>query len=461
MSSPRRLLVVTDIFPPVAAVGTQRLVGLCGHAAACGWSTTVVTLRPRGGAPLDQTLLARVPESVRVIRTWAPDLPALAARLMRSGASDGKAAAESSGPVATAVLTEGSSPGLPARPGAIKRFAQWLSWWMYVPDSRSTWLPSGVWAGLRAQRPEVIFSSAPMWTSHLVAAVLSKALRVPWVADFRDPWCGSTWRSLPGGLHTAVDQAMERGVVNRAARITCAWDGIRQLLADRYPARAAHMTTILNGFEPGEIDPVEVERTDAARCVLIHAGNLYGPRSPVSLLTGLRHLRRERPAEAARLLVALVGGGAWNGRPLVSLAEEHGVADLVRVVPPTAHRRAVALLKGADVAILLGQSGHQGLAPVPAKVYEYVGAGKPVLSIGSGDEAVDILRRGGCPVWTADDTEDSCAASLGEIAAAHGRGDLASTACREQRMSFTRSAMAERLMSVIEGAMPHGADEGV
>lgn len=459
MNRSRRLLVVTDIFPPVAAVGTQRLVGLCRHAASIGWSTMVITMRPRGDAAIDETLLARVPESVRVVRTRAPDLPALAARLMGRAASDNESRSSHNGCLMGATDRPPQPYGAdtkPARPGAVKRLAQWLSWWMYVPDSRSAWLPSAVWAGLRGPRPDVIFSSAPMWTSHLVGAVLSRALRVPWVADFRDPWCGSTWRDLPAGLHQSVDQAMERCVVRGAARITCAWDGIRRLLVDRYPGQAARMTTILNGFEPGEIDPVEPEPTDATRCVLIHAGTLYGPRSPVSLLAGLKRLRQDRPAEAARLLVALVGGSSWNGRPLTTLAEEHGVSDLVRVVPPTAHRRAVALLKGADVAILFGQSGHQGLAPVPAKVYEYVASGKAVLSIGSGDEAVDILRRGGCPVWTADDAADSCAAALGQIVLAHGRGDLASAASQERRMFFTRSAMAERLTSVIEDAMRAG-----
>jgi len=454
MAETRRLLVVTDIFPPVAAVGTQRIVGLCRHAANAGWQVSVVTLRPRSDSTIDETLLARIPEGVRVVRTWAPDLPAMAARLLGRGSKQNTAA---EAPQATATANPPAGETTAPRPGAVKRLMQWASWWMYVPDSRSAWLPWGVGAALRTGRPDAVFSSAPMWTSHLVAAMVAKLRRVPWVADFRDPWCGSTWRELPSGLHSTVDHFLERRVIAGATRITCAWDGIRGLLAERYPRRADRVSTILNGFEPAEIDPVEGERVDAGRCVLIHAGTLYGPRSPMSLLAGLRQLRQERPAEAARLLVVLLGGGTWNGQSVAALAAQHGVGDLVRVMPPTSHRQAVAMLKGADAAILFGQCGHQGLAPVPAKVYEYVGAGKAVLSIGSGAEAEDILRRGGCTVWSAADDGPSCAAALGEMAARHAAGNARwASASSAQRELFTRSAMAARLMAVIEDSIRAG-----
>jgi hypothetical protein len=461
MAETRRLLVVTDIFPPVAAVGTQRIVGLCRHAADAGWQVSVVTLRPRSDTTIDETLLARIPEGVRVVRTWAPDLPAMAARLLGRGSEQSRGAGETT----KASVSQGKAApeqavrtpqAAPVRPGAVKRLMQWMSWWMYVPDSRSAWLPWGAWAAMRTGRPDAVFSSAPMWTSHLVAAAVAKLRRVPWVADFRDPWCGSTWRELPAGLHSSVDRFLERRVVAGATRITCAWDGIRGLLAERYPRRADHVSTILNGFEPEEIDPVETERVDAGRCVLIHAGTLYGPRSPMSLLAGLRQLRQERPAEAARLLVVLLGGGTWNGQSVSALAEQHGVGDLLRVMPSTAHRQAVAMLKGADAAILFGQCGHEGLAPVPAKVYEYVGAGKAVLSIGSGAEAEDILRRGGCTVWPAADSGPSCAAALGEMAARHAEGNRVWPSASSQRELFTRRAMAARLMSVIEEALCAG-----
>ena len=415
----------------------------------------MITLLPRREAVIDETLVGRIPAGVRVVRTWAPDLPALAARLLgrRQPSSDGTGPAESQrqSPFPSANSGAGGQAAAPA--GALKRLVRWLSCWMHVPDSRSAWLPSAVWAGLHGPRPSVIFSSAPMWTSHLAAGVLSRLLRVPWVADFRDPWCGNEWNMMPAGSVQRTNEALERWVVGRATRITCAWDGIRRLLCERYPHRAAKMETVLNGFDEEEVDPVTPERIAPHRCVMLHAGTLYGPRSPVSLFAGLRQLRQEHPAEALRLLVVLVGRPTWNGQPLSDLASREGVSDLVQVVPPTEHRRALAMLKGGEAGILFGQGGEQGrVQPVAAKVYEYVGTGKAVLAVGAGQEAVDILRRGGCRVWTAEDTAASCAAALRMTVAAYHRGELARRSPDERRKLFTRSAMAERLARILEEA---------
>lgn len=452
MTRARRLLIVTDVFPPIAAVGTQRTVALCRHLAQHKWRTAVITARPRARAPIDRTLLERIPEGVEVIRTRCPDLPAMAARLRRGSPSELASAGD------VTVGNPSVSPGaVPCRPGTIRQIVQWLSWWMYVPDSRSAWLPFAVAAGLRAARrlgPEAVYSTAPRFTSHLVGGILARRLGVPWIADFQDPWCGNPYRELPHGIHQRIDERLERWVVRSADRIPCAWDGIRCILGERYPDRADRIRTFLIGFEPAVIDPVTPEVVEPGRCVLLHAGVLYGPRSPVPVFEGLQRLRREQPEQAERVLVILLGSPTWGGRRVERVAEQYGVADLVRVMPRVAHRQAVAYLKGADVAILFGQGGPGHLSPVPAKVYEYVGTGKVVLAIGTGQEAADILRRGGCRLWQADvGRPESVAEALGRIADAYTAGDLAPREPSAARLTFTRTAMAEGLAAMIDEAV--------
>jgi Glycosyl transferase 4-like domain/Glycosyl transferases group 1 len=439
MNDRRTILCLSDIFPPVAAVGTQRVVGLCRYLAEHGWRVTVVTARPRASEALDATLMADVPETVRIVRRAAPDLPRLAARLLGRSSAPPAAA-----PTQADARTSGDGEVV-ARPGALKRLAQWLSWWLYVPDSRNAWIPSAVCAALaaaRCEKPAVLFSSAPMMSGHVAAAVVSRLLRVPWVADFRDPWCDNPWRDLPDGLHGTIDAALERFVLREADRVTCAWDGVRRVLCRRHPERSDRIVTVLNGFDPPALDAVAPETIDADRLVLLHAGSLYGPRSPVPLFRGLRHLRDAEPRTADRLRVVLLGPPTWDGHSLEDLARQHGVADHVDVMPPVAHRRSVALLKGADVAILFGQSGDADLSPVPAKVYEYIGAGKAVLAVGAGDEALGILRQGGCRLWAvADDDPVACATALADMVAERPI-ELQSG---DARLAFTRDRMAARL----------------
>lgn len=438
-------LVITDIFPPVNTVGIHRTVALCQHLAKEGWHVTVLTPRSDRGVDLDQGLLQNVPAEVRVIRTplWQP-LIAMNRLLGRQQNDEGQARQK-----APAQGTAGPA----ARPGWLRSAADWFTWWFQVPDRDSGWIAPAVCAGWRAcapNRPDVIFSTAPAWSSHVVAMVLSRLRRIPWVADFRDPWCGSAWRNLPFRAHRRVDDWLERRVVHSAASICCAWGGIARHLQARYPDRKDDIATILNGYDPNQFEGIDPEPIDNSRIVLLHAGTLYGPRSPIPVLQGLARLRDQSPEAAGRLLVAFVGSPQYDGRSMTDLVEQHSLADFVRLLPRVSHARTLALLKGSAVGILLGQGGTPALSPVPAKTYEYIATDKAVLALGAGEEVLSILRAGGCRVWNApaDDVAQISQALL-EIS----RLDLAPAAAETPGQSFTREETARRLGAVLKEAM--------
>lgn len=444
-------MVVTDLFPPMNAMGVHRSLALCRHLVETGWQVTVLTGRdPPPGCGLDEGLVARIPPAARVIRAASPDaLRAVVHAVKGKGRMGGSAVDRGA--------TAASPPPHQPSPSRWRRATDWASWWLHVPDMRTGWLFPALGAGLREarrRRPAVIFSSAPAWTSHLVGAALSWLLDVPLVADFRDPWCGSAWHQVPYAAHRRVDEWLERAVVRRAARITCAWDGIRRHLAERHPGRADRIQTVLNGFDPQEIERASQERLDDHRCVLIHNGSFYGPRSPLPLFNALRRLQADAPSEAEQVLVFLVGLPTYRRVSLAALAKEHGVEARVRVIPSVPHQRAMAMLKGAHVALLFGQSGHGSLASVPAKVYEYVGARKPVLAVGAGTEACEIIRRAGHPLWAVDEQDvGGLADALREIVAAYRQNRLAVPVPSRQAPCLTWHRTAESIAAVLAAAI--------
>jgi len=448
MNSNGSVMIVADIFPPVAGVGVYRTVALSRQLADEGWKVVVITAAPRADAFLDKAILNKVPASVRVITAASPNLPLIAAKII-------KRKCRPSGGVAP--LSEGSLTGsAPGRQGFAKKTVDWMSRWMHVPDTLTGWLIPAVRAGLREarrERPRVIYSTAPAWTSHLVGLTLSRLLRLPLVADFQDPWCGSFWRRIPYRSQRWFDERLEKMVVRRASRITCAWDGIRRHLETRYPTRSGDISTILNGFWSDETEEVEPVRLDERRCVLLHAGIFYGPRSPKPLLCALQQLREESPGDAKELLIALVGRAEYAGRPLQEIVRDHGVEDLVRIIPPVARREALAMTKGASVALLFGQSGYEQLASVPAKTFDYISIGLPVLAIGGGDEGCGIIRDGGCRLWRVreNDTQGILIA-LREIAEAHRNRNLALSR-DERRLTYAWPASAAKLADVLSTVM--------
>jgi glycosyltransferase involved in cell wall biosynthesis len=453
MSRSRSVWLVSRFFPPESAVGALRVAGLCRHLVRRGWDATVITARPPASVERDEDTLQMVPQRANVIRTACPDLPVMAARIWKGrNATEGE-------PHRAASATGAAEP--PRGRGRLTRRAvDWLSWWLHVPDSCTGWLIPAAWAAAvrcPTRPPAVVFCSGPVWTAHLAGAIASLLADAPLVADFRDPWSGSPFQQIPYAAQRHFSRSLEALVIRRAVRITCAWDGIRRHLARRYPHRAPHMRTVLNGFDPDSIDGVEPTEIDAGRCVFLHAGSFYGPRSPVPVLAALRLLRDRRQEVYHSVLVVFVGPPTYGGEHLESLAREHDVADAVRVVPPVPHRRAIAFTKGADVAMLYGQSGRAELASVPAKAYEFVGASKPVLAVGAGPEACEIMRRGGCSVWEAPaDDVAAIAECLADIVVRRRSGQLSASCDPRLRRRLTQEQMAEQIEAVLEEAIAAG-----
>ena len=175
------------------------------------------------------------------------------------------------------------------------------------------------------------------------------------------------------------------------------------------------------------------------------------------LFEGLRKLLVEHPAVAHRLHVVLLGEPTYAGRRLEDMDRNLDLGPVVRVLPRLPHGQAVAALKGADVAILFGQGGDPQFRPVTAKVYEYIGLGKPILAVGAGPESLDLIRRGGCRVWAVEDADpQGMAAALKEIVETHAHGGLNVATHGDMRLVFTRRRMAEALVSAMEQAMEDG-----
>lgn len=447
MTVQRSILIFADCFPPSAAVGIHRTVGLCRHLCEQGWRVRVVTARPGADDPADQRLLDELPASMEVRPLGWTNLLRLALRIFRRSRrkAPDRPAQTASGP------SEGRA-GEPAKRSPARMAMDWLSCWLQVPDSRIGWIipavAAGLWHSLRA-RPAVVYGSAPSWSSHLAAALTAALLGRPFVADFRDPWCGSAWRNMPYAVHRHFDEALERFVVGRARRITCAWDGIARHLRQAYPDRAGDISTILNGFDPRQMEQAAPLRTCNGCCVLLHAGTFYGHRSPLPLLEGLRELRRRRPEKIQSLRVLLVGLPHYDGRGLDELIRGHELAEIVEVLGPRPYAQSLSLLKGADVALLFGQSGSRELASIPAKVYEYIGAGKPVLAVGTGQEAAGVLKAGGCRLWRAESPEELAAAAE-QIVDEFRAGRPGWQADPAARQRFTRRQMAADIQAVLE-----------
>lgn len=270
------------------------------------------------------------------------------------------------------------------------------------PDPQCHWYRPAVRALAKMpaqERPHVIWATGAPWTSLLVGKRLAQEFNIPLIADFRDPWIGGYEFFTSKLLHKKAN-SLERGVCAAAARVILNTEELRLRFCSVYPDWEHKFVTITNGYaeELRSVSPSQghrgtiarTERGDAPTLELCHFGTVYGNRSPIALFRAIQELLAEGMVNASRLRLRFVGGWEMNDsdcNQLVKALEERGV---VRMVPFIAHQECLQEMARSDVLLIL-QPNYP--LQIPAKIYEYMAAGRPLLVIGGEGATANLVER--------------------------------------------------------------------
>jgi hypothetical protein len=344
----RRLLVVAYYTPPLGLSGVMRVTKLCKFLPEFGWRPLILTVKPVAYYHYDPRLLEDLGRS-QLYRTESLD-PNRLLNLVRSR---------------TRRLTPALAQGLGAGPRLLN--------YLLFPDSKIGWFPFGSVAGrhiIDRERPAAIFATAPPFTALLLGVRLKAHAHVPLVSDFRDPW--PTGFALPPRHQRAALRRLRRYIVDRSDAVLAVNEGTARSVGPK-------CSVLDNGFDPTEF---EVEPTRLEGFNLLHVGNLWQNQAEVeSFVAALRQ------TPEARFLIA--------GRVDTRTLRRYESHPQVRFLGAAPHRDACALMKGADALVYLGKPGQ----PVGIKLYEYLGAERPVIVWGKGvEEAVGLVAEAGAGV---------------------------------------------------------------
>jgi len=394
----RRVLFITYNFPPSTRVGAASCHQIARNLPRHGWDPVILSAAERDHG----TMSSGTPPIGPVIRTRVLPHPLTIYRRMKLAL----APAAEGAPADQERVGEDVSGAAPTRVAdAARRIVLGL---LAIPDIYIGWLPSAVVSGRHACRRygiDALVSSGPWWTSHLVGLILAKMTGLPWVAHFRDPWTHAPGWKPKDDVRQRVQAALERLVVTRADAVVCVTQQHSDLLRTLYPGLPpGKFTTIPNGYDEAEWEGVNCDgrRPLAGRreFVITYAGSLYEERNPAPIFRALRQLIDDGDVEADTIRFDFIG---WcdtsRGRSLRDIAAEWKLGECLRLDGVLgrvdAHRRMVEsgllLLLAEDRTLL-----------VPAKAYEYLRAGRPVLALAPGEGAVAHLfaRTGGA--WVLD-----------------------------------------------------------
>jgi glycosyltransferase involved in cell wall biosynthesis len=419
-----RILLVSWYFPPVNDIGAIRIARLSEFLRATGHDVHVLTGDRRSG---DMSLGTSFPEN-RVTR--APWLDVNALTSFGRNASPGV-------PPPAETAHAGSAP---KNPSALVKLRSRLSNLFinlaWIPDHQVGWIPYARRAGadiLARTQFDLIYASGPPFSAFVVARALSRRFNVPWLAEYRDGWSRYVYAPKPGWREW-IDEAIEERVTPTAKALVAVSEPWADYYRDRF---GKPVIAVYNGFDPEQVPdlPGNLRISDQTLSI-VHVGSMYGAmRDPTALYQAIT-----QSGLTSRDIQILYFGP----RPseIFPLADRLGVSDYISLQKRVPHNQSLQIQHASDVLLLLQSPDDP--RNVPAKFFEYLASGRPILGLGldSGIPAQIIrTRRAGLYV-----TEPPViAAQLQQWVAEKRRTGMIADVPASAREGLSRAAQFERL----------------
>lgn len=365
----KRVLMIAYHFPPLAgSSGIQRTLRFVQHLPKFGWEPLVLSADPRAYERTSDDLLADVPPATVVRRAFALD-------------------------TARHLSIAGRYVGAMARPD------RWVSWkYAAVRDGLRL---------IREYKPQAIWSTYPIATAHLIGAELQRKSGLPWIADFRDPMAQDGYPADP--LTWQSYRKIEEHTLRSARFSTFTTPGAARTYLARYPVDAGRVAVLENGYDEetfaGAASGGERRSLHPGAITLLHSGIVYpAERDPTQFFAALGQLKASGAISAGSLVVRF--RASVHDDLLQSLAARYDVLEFIDCQPPVPYRQALAEMLDAD-GLLVMQAANCN-EQIPAKIYEYLRANRPILTLTDpqGDTATTLRAAGATDIARLDSAAD-------------------------------------------------------
>jgi len=373
----KKVLIVTYYFPPSGGPGVQRVLKFVKYLPEFGWQPVVLTVQDGDYPARDESLLAEIPEHTIVHRTKIFEPYSLYRKLTRK-------------PANAPVDVENISQGKHGTSFA-EKLAGFIRSTVFIPDARIGWYPYAVAKGLEiieSENIDAIYSSSPPYTAAVIAQRLHQATNVPWIAGFRDPWTGFLSTPKRWFFPRAIDRAMEQSVFKDAGMIEGAWRGILKDIMDKYPdVDCEKLYYLPNGFDKADYPAGEQSVQD--KFTVTYTGSMYGVRNPKTFLQAVEELVSEGTIPKEKFRLKFIGR---FGSEVQEMFRSSPVREAIEVVPYLPHAESARELLRAHALLLVVDDTKDSGEIVPGKVFEYIGARRPILALAPDGATAELLR---------------------------------------------------------------------
>lgn len=359
----KRVLIITYYWPPSGGAGVQRWLKFAKYLPEFGWQPVVYTPENPEYPAVDESLLKDVPAGIEVIKQpiWEP----YGWYRQFLGQKDKK--------IGAGFVSEKKEPGL------LHKISVWIRGNFFIPDARMFWIkPSVAFLKeyLKDNPVDVVVSTGPPHSMHLIALALKRELDIKWVADFRDPWTNIDFyhELMLTKLADRKHHSLEREVLTTADKVVT----IGYTMTEEMKALGAKdVDTITNGFDEEDFPSGNVELGEDF--TISHIGTFSPSRNHPAFWKALAELKSENATFAQKFKFRTVGVVDHQVKASI---EEYGLTANWEAISYVPHDEVLRYQRSSHVLLVSINNTPNAAGILPGKFFEYLASGRPILAIG-------------------------------------------------------------------------------
>ena len=375
----KRVLIISYYWPPTGGSGVQRWVKFAKYLPSEGWQPVIYTPQNPEQLAVDESLTAEIPTEAEIIKTRIVEPYEIYKKLLRKSGHS-KEAVE-------------VNPVNAQNKSFLQKAAMWVRGNFFRPDPRCLWIGPSVRflkKYLQEHPVDLIVSTGPPQSMHLIGRRLAKETGLPWIADFRDPWTKIFYFKHLSMMRATErwHEKMEKKVLDEASVVVAVSPLVQQ---EFQQMTQTPVELITNGFD--ECDFADERNREAEggpdrEFCITHTGLFAADGNPTVLWDVLAEKCVLDEDFRKALKIKLIGK---TDDSILTALREAGLERVVEDMGYQPHAVAVDEQRKASLLILPLRKEPEYKAVLPGKLFEYLASWRPVLGIGQPDGAMSII----------------------------------------------------------------------
>jgi len=369
----KKVIIITYYWPPSGGSGVQRWLKFAKYLPQNGWQPIIYTPENPSYDLKDESLLADIPNEAIVLKQkiWEPY--SLYQKL--SGRKK-------------AVKNYGFTNSNKKTP--LQKTASWIRGNLFIPDPRVTWVKPSIkflQQYIQENKVEHIITTGPPHSMHLIGLGLKKVLpNLKWIADMRDPWANFDVLHQFNLSNKSLkkQKQLEKNVLDVANIVLFVSEG---QVSDFQELDQNKIEIITNGFDEEDFTITENEPTE--KFTISHVGLLNELRNPIALFVAINNLAKKNQSFSNMLHLRFVGNVSQQIKK--AALNYKLLKDKIEFIDYLSHVDVINEYQNAALLLLMPNQTENGKGQIPGKVFEYMAAKKPILTLGFKQSSIALI----------------------------------------------------------------------